>query len=263
MSLGLVWCPLVYIPLRFRALGMAPCTPFANGDLAEQVGGAVLALFGIVVTVAGLLGLKLHGATGELRRCNKSRRWYLSIVCWCVGQLLQLLAVELATEPVVGAVSTLAVPANALLAWRLLDEPVTQRERLAILVMTLGAGMVVFASPQQARKGMTIAQEGRLITESSWPAIGLLITFLVTCAAGSAVRCARRRGGAVQSLGFGVLAGVAGSLSITATKLCWLLLDAWRQGGDNLFGHPGARDPVFFCCPNSTHDPDVPYAPCG
>ena len=78
------------------------------------------------------------------------------------------------------AVSTLAVPANALLAWKILGEPVTRKERLAIVAMTVGAGMVVVSSPQQARSAMTVRQEEALLTASALPAIGLLVTLLVT-----------------------------------------------------------------------------------
>jgi drug/metabolite transporter (DMT)-like permease len=81
---------------------------------------------------------------------------------------------------VITAVSTLAVPANALLAWKILGEPVTRKERLAIAAMTVGAGMVVVSSPQQARPAMTVREEAALLTASVAPAIGLLVTLLVT-----------------------------------------------------------------------------------
>ena len=158
------------------------CEPAGSGfaDLLKQGGGAFVALIGIVVTVAGLIGLKLYGSTGSLRQCTKGWKWTSSLAAWCVGQLLQLCAVELASEPVITAVSTLAVPANALLAWKILGEPVTRKERLAIVAMTVGAGMVVVSSPQQARSAMTVRQEEALLTASVLPAIGLLVTLLVT-----------------------------------------------------------------------------------
>lgn len=158
------------------------CQPAASGfaDLAKQGGGAFVALVGIVITVAGLIGLKLYGNTGSLKQCTKGWKWTSSLAGWCVGQLLQLCAVELASEPVITAVSTLAVPANALLAWKILGEPVTRRERVAIAAMTVGAGMVVVSSPQQARSAMTVSEEAALLTASVAPAIGLLVTLLVT-----------------------------------------------------------------------------------
>ena len=149
-------------------------------DFAKQGGGAFIALVGIIVTVAGLIGLKLYGNTGSLRQCNKGWEWGAAALGWCVGQLLQLFAVELASEPVITAVSTLAVPANALLAWKILGEPVTRKERLAIAAMTVGAGMVVVSSPQQAHTARTVREEAALLTASVAPAIGLLVTLLVT-----------------------------------------------------------------------------------
>ena len=88
------------------------CEPAGSGfaDLLKQGGGAFVALVGIVVTVAGLIGLKLYGSTGSLRQCTKGWKWTSSLAAWCVGQLLQLCAVELASEPVITAVSTLACP---------------------------------------------------------------------------------------------------------------------------------------------------------
>ena len=159
-----------------------PLCQTASGfaDLARQGGGAFVALVGIVITVAGLIGLKLYGNTGSLKQCTKGWKWTSSLTAWCVGQLLQLCAVELASEPVITAVSTLAVPANALLAWKILGEPVTRMERLAIAAMTVGAGMVVVSSPQQARPAMTVREEAALLTASVAPAIGLLVTLLVT-----------------------------------------------------------------------------------
>ena len=68
--------------------------------LWQQAGGAGLALLGIFATVAGLLGLKLHGSTGNLRKCSKPPKWYVSVAAWCVGQALQLSAVKLASEPI-------------------------------------------------------------------------------------------------------------------------------------------------------------------
>ena len=231
------------------------CQKASSGvfDLAMQGGGAFVALVGIVITVAGLIGLKLYGNTGSLRQCNKGWKWLASIAGWCVGQLLQLCAVELASEPVITAVSTLAVPANALLAWKILGEPVsctcaemcavpqqpcrssraaaavpqpcgvrvsvscaplrtcgagqlaqgprtrrsgtriwaghdshlgssqvTRREQLAIAAMTVGAGMVVVSSPQQAQTRMTVREEAALLSASVVPAIGLFVTLLVT-----------------------------------------------------------------------------------
>jgi drug/metabolite transporter (DMT)-like permease len=158
------------------------CEPAGYGfaDLLKQGGGAFVALVGIVVTVAGLIGLKRYGSTGSLRQCTKGWKWTSSLAAWCVGQLLQLCAVKLASEPVITAVSTLAVPANALLAWKILGEPVTRKERLAIVAMTVGAGMVVVSSPQQARSAMTVRQEEALLTASVLPAIGLLVTLIVT-----------------------------------------------------------------------------------
>ena len=166
---------------RRRVSRNAPL-PKASGfaDLARQGGGAFVALVGIVITVAGLIGLKLYGNTGSLKQCTKGWKWTSSLTAWCIGQLLQLCAVELASEPVITAVSTLAVPANALLAWKILGEPVTRMERLAIAAMTVGAGMVVVSSPQQARPAMTVREEAALLTASVAPAIGLLVTLLVT-----------------------------------------------------------------------------------
>lgn len=157
------------------------CEPSGSGfvNLLKQGGGAIVGIVGIVVTVAGLIGLKRYGR-GSLRQCTKGWKWTSSLATWCVGQLLQLCAVELASEPVITAVSTLAVPANALLAWKILGEPITRKEIIAIVAMTVGAGMVVVSSPQQARPAMTVRQEEALLTASVLPAVGLLATLLVT-----------------------------------------------------------------------------------
>jgi len=209
---------------------------FDIGALALQAMGAFVALVGIAITVGGLIGLKYYGATGSVRECNKSWRWCASVIGWCVGQLLQLCAVKLATEPVIAAVSTLAVPANALLAWRFLGEPVTRMERLAILVMTIGAVMVVFSSPQQAQTEMTVSEVGALFTASPLAIGGVAVTAAAGCAAGLAVRWpGQRQGSPEESMGFGVLAGVSGATSITAAKLCWMLFDETVDGptGEN------------------------------
>ena len=208
-------------------------------DVAEQAGGAFVALVGIIMTVAGLIGVKHFGKAGTIQDCNKGWRWAASVLSWCVGQLLQLCAVELATTPVVTAVATLAVPTNALLAWKFLGEPLTRMELLAIVAMTIGAGMVVFSAPQQGKASMTVAQVGDLFTASWLPAIGSVVTGLVACAAAFAVRRpARRPGGSSESMGFGVLAGVSGASSITAAKLCWMLFDDTVSGGQNAFLQP-------------------------
>jgi hypothetical protein len=179
--------PANSLPIRLNSCQDGAClemplcqTASGFADLARQGGGAFVALVGIVITVAGLIGLKLYGNTGSLKQCTKGWKWTSSLTAWCVGQLLQLCAVELASEPVITAVSTLAVPANALLAWKILGEPVTRMERLAIAAMTVGAGMVVVSSPQQARPAMTVREEAALLTASVAPAIGLLVTLLVT-----------------------------------------------------------------------------------
>lgn len=210
----------------------------ASGDddfaVFSQIGGAVLALLGIIATVAGLLGLKLHGNTGRIRECTKGFRWYLSIVGWCFGQLLQLLAVRLASEPVVAAVTTLAVPVNALLAWRYLGERITRWDWLSIVIMLLGAGLVVFSSPQYSKQGLSLSEEGALFSTPS-AMVGVIATAVVTCVAGGAVMRGRRHGGTSAGLGFGLIAGVSGAISITTAKLCWLLLYDSTHGGENLF----------------------------
>ena len=218
-----------------RHSGMSSCAT-GNDDFAvySQMGGAVLALLGIVATVAGLLGLKIHGNTGRIRECTKNIRWYAAIAGWCIGQLLQLLAVRLASEPVVAAVTTLAVPVNALLAWRYLGERITQWDWVSIVIMLLGAGLVVFSSPQYSKQGLSVSEEGALFT-SPTGVVMLGATGVVSCVAGFAVMRGRRHGGTSAGLGFGLFAGVSGALSITTAKLCWLLLYDSTHGGENLF----------------------------
>ena len=46
--------------------------------------------------------------------------------------------------------------------------------------MTVGAGMVVVSSPQQAQTRMTVREEAALLSASVVPAIGLFVTLLVT-----------------------------------------------------------------------------------
>ena len=54
-------------------------------DVAEQAGGAFVALVGIIMTVAGLIGVKHFGKAGTIRECNKGWRRAASILSWCVG----------------------------------------------------------------------------------------------------------------------------------------------------------------------------------
>jgi hypothetical protein len=54
-------------------------------DVAEQAGGAFVALVGIIMTVAGLIGVKHFGKAGTIRVCNKGWWWAASILSWCVG----------------------------------------------------------------------------------------------------------------------------------------------------------------------------------
>lgn len=204
----------------------------------SQMGGALLALLGIVASVAGLLGLKIHGSVGQIRSCTKGIRWYLAIAGWCFGQLVQVFAVRLTSEPVVAAVTALAVPVNALLAWRYLGERITQWDWLSIVLMLLGAGLVVFTAPQYSKQGLSVREEGALFTASPSAVVGVVATGVVACVACYAVMRDRRHGGTSASLGFGLFAGVSGASSITAAKLCWLLLYDSTHGGENAFTQP-------------------------
>eukprot|EP00966_Prymnesium_polylepis_P165288 3820940-Prymnesium_polylepis.1 len=61
---------------------------------------------------------KVHGVGGRAMRCTKSLQWYGYIGLWMLGQLVQLLAVELATEPVIASVGNFAIVCNAVLAYK-------------------------------------------------------------------------------------------------------------------------------------------------
>jgi uncharacterized membrane protein len=185
-------------------------------------------MLGVTVTVIGLHGMKQHDK-GRVRRCTKPRRWTGYLVLWTFGQALQLLAVKLAEEPVVAAVSNFAIVVNAMVSQRLLGETVTGVDLICFAGMIIGASLVVAFTPIPPQKSLSIAGVDNLFTSSPLPAIGLVSTTALAVlglprALLSAMRTSSRRS-AAGGLCFGLLAGYCGATSITAAKLCWLIFD--------------------------------------
>ena len=196
----------------------------------EQVGGALLAMLGVTITVIGLHGMKVHGAVGSARCCSKPWRWSAYGGLWATGQLIQLLAVKLALEPVVTAVSNFAIIVNAYLASRMLGESIGKVDVVSVVVMILGACLVVAFTPQPAFRTLSIAGLAHLWSSSPLPTVGIIVTTLFAAAAlpRAVLSCTRPRtyaGYSVGGVAFGLLAGYTGATSVTCASLDWLLFD--------------------------------------
>ena len=195
----------------------------------HQLAGAALAIMGVAITVVGLHGMKLWGNGGRMMRCTKDARWYGALALWGFGQFLQLIAVKLAEEPVIAAVSNFAIIVNAGLGVKLQGERVTAVDVLSMCVMIFGACFVVVATPQPTTTTLNLEGLNNLFTSSSFPLIGLAATTLVACVALPRAVVSSfqpgQRHGPVGGVAFGVLAGYTGATSVTAAKLCWLLFD--------------------------------------
>ena len=158
-----------------------------NDDLdviLHQVTGALIAILGVCVTVLGLHGMTIHGKTGSFRKCTMSARWCGYLGLWAAGQILQLLAVKLAEEAVVAAVSNFAIIANAILAYRMLGERISMVDMAAIIAMVVGACLVVYFVPAQTMQ-LTIDRLVDLFTQSAAPAAGLVATAAVPVLVGT------------------------------------------------------------------------------
>ena len=216
--------------------GDVPPGDTTDDSVGWQLLGALLSAVGVIITVFGLHGLAIYGAEGKVIRCTKLWKWYASVALWGLGQFVQLLAVEFATNSVVAAVANVALYVNAWLARRLYGEPIRGREALALLVMTTGALLVVFTAPPLPEGALTMAQEAALWTASPLPVLGVLATAAATAAAiAVAFWLPSARGAA-----WGLLAGFAGGSSITAAKFCWLAFNETFRAGSmyNCFADP-------------------------
>ena len=192
-----------------------------------QCAGALLATAGVGITVLGLHGMKIHGKQGNIFQFTMPRHWYSYVICWAIGQALQLSAVKFADEPVVAAFSNTAVIFNAWLAHRMLGERITSVDVVAIVTMIGGACLVVIMCPA-GQQSLTLEQAANLFVRSPWPAVGMLGTASVAMvAAPLAFRSFVRRAPHRPSGGvaWGLLAGFSGAISMTSAKVCMLLLD--------------------------------------
>lgn len=218
-----------------------PSTPAATVRsyyyVIKQICGALLCAIGVGVSVLGLHGMTIHGGRGRAMRCTKSRTWVAYAALWAVGQVLQLLAVLLAEEPVVAAVCNVAVIVNAYLAHRLLGEPITKTDMVAIVAMTVGACLVVAFVPAQ-QESLSTHEFLLLFDRSALPVIGFASTTLLAVVAtpralqsawGPVASEHQAAGSASGGLAFGLLAGWSGATSMTAAKVCTLFFDhyAW------------------------------------
>ena len=187
-------------------------------------------MIGVGITVLGLHGMKVHGEVGRVSKCTKPLKWTLYLLLWAFGQIVQLLAVKLASEPVIGAVSNFAIIVNATLSARMLGERVTRSDIFAVCWMTLGSCLVVAFTPQPHATSLPLAKLEQWLG-SPLSILGLLSTTLLAAAAlPSALLSALRpayRHGPIGGIAYGLLAGYMGGTSITMTKLCWLLFDEY------------------------------------
>lgn len=240
-------------------------------------------MIGVGVTVLGLHGMKVSNV-GRVESCTKPLVWALYLFAWFVGQIIQLLAVGLAPEPVVGAVSNFAIVVNACLASRLLGERVTRTDVIAALWMIFGACIVVGFTPPPQQRSLSLSQLNHLFSTSALALGGLAITTLLALvalpsamsssksqqpsystattaaaaatfasasapAAGTARTAAAATAATIPSpmggVAFGILAGYTGGTSITMTKLCWLVFDHYSWAALAM-GEPWALSVVAF-----------------
>ena len=192
----------------------------------KQTCGAILVAIGVGISVFGLHGIKLHGQSGTVSRCNKPRRWCGYAALWAFGQVLQLLAVQLAEEPVVAATCNFAVIVNAFLAYRLLGEPITPTDCWCICAMMIGACLVVVFVPP-AQQSLSTREFEQLFERSATPAAGIgattmiaVLSFPRTVQSFWSSPASRAVGGASGAVAFGLLAGWSGATSMTAAKVC-------------------------------------------
>ena len=209
---------------------VGPPLPHEIDDAFHQLAGAVLAIIGVSITVLGLHGTKVHGNDGSIwYRCNKSRLWLGYVLLWAFGQMIQLLAVKLASEPTIGAVSNFAILANLILANKMLGEEITRTDVYATFLMVLGSCLVVGFTPDPPFQSLSVSQVGHLFTSSPLAGIGLAGTSLVALAVlPTVIRSALRPhlySGPAGGMAFGIMAGYMGGTSITMTKICWLIFD--------------------------------------
>ena len=93
--------------------GDVPPGDTTDDSVGWQLLGALLSAVGVIITVFGLHGLAIYGAEGKVIRCTKLWKWYASVALWGLGQFVQLLAVEFATNSVVAAVANVALYVTA------------------------------------------------------------------------------------------------------------------------------------------------------
>ena len=238
-----------------------------------QLSGAVLTVIGVTMTVVGLHGMILWSEGGRVQRVPQRVLLIVAVALWCVGQLLILMAVKLAQEPVIAAVSNFAIIVNAGLGVKLQGERVTRRDLIAMCSMIVGACCVVAFTPQPPQLSLSTSDLNFLFSCSALPIIGLVSTTILTFAAvPPAVRSIVRpaalpHAGPGEGLAFGLLAGYAGATSVTTTKLCWLMFDyySWsvvthvrHRPTLPLRPHPAlARASARFA---HTHCPPPPFA---
>jgi len=207
--------------------------------VGDQIAGALLALLGVGVSVAGLLGLKFYSSgphtSSGVGLTRRHHRWYASAAVWACGQLFQFLGVHFATQSVVAAVTNAGILFNAIGASWLFGERLTQWDAAGTAGLIAGAVLVVLCAPVLLVEHMTMAEINAKFGGSPGPLTGLLTTAAVAVGAASFVVVATHKGWQGRTslgLAFGTLAGFNGSYSITFTKLVWLLFaETLRPGG--------------------------------
>ena len=202
-------------------------------------------------------------------RCTMSQRWYGYLGWWCFGQLLQMLAVHYADEPVVAAFSNMAVVFNAWLAHSMQGERVTGFDGVAIAVMVFGACLVVIMCPE-GEQSLSFDETAQLFARSPLPSVGLVVTGVVAVLAvpralHSFFVAASDRGPS-GGVAWGVLAGYSGATSMTCIKVCFLWLNwygssvmvnpvAWPLAVVAAVGEVGMA--IFVFCGMQRHEASV------
>ena len=145
------------------------------GTVERQLAGAALTIVGTTASVVGLHGLKRHRGA--------PRRMLGSLLCWSGGQAAQLLALALATQSVVAAMTNVGIWVNAYLSRQLLHEQVGMHDLLASCVLTVGCLLVVAFAPLLEVTHLTRGEVGDLLAHSVIPLYGLFATATIAAPA--------------------------------------------------------------------------------
>ena len=155
-------------PATCAMLGAGAPPASMAGTVERQLAGAALTIVGTTASVVGLHGFKRHRGA--------PRRMLGSLLCWGGGQAAQLLALALATQSVVAAMTNVGIWVNAYLSRQLLHEQVGMHDLLASCVLTVGCLLVVAFAPLLEVTHLTIGEVGDLLAHSAIPLYGLFAT---------------------------------------------------------------------------------------